>query len=208
MGYGKKIARGFLRMAFATALAAGIAEGYVALDDAAQADRGIPLTEGERALVSGIFGDQIRTDKIRKYYRFSKDIGNAGTVKTGSHTQVTFWNQNNHAEDYSKERGWKLHVFAHELTHIWQNQNMPTLLKFLKPPCEQYDYTLTDQSRFDDFCEEQQAEIIGHYTSFFLHPANPSAFAESYGRNLLRVVEEKFPQAQKTWQNLKCNTKK
>lgn len=168
-------------------------------------DKGAPLTQAETALVVGVFGDEIDASKIRKYHR-ERSIAQRMAPKTVGGmvlpplSYIDFYGAQNHSNDYAKDNAQLTDLFMHEITHVWQNQNMKWSLHHLDK-VRRYEYTLTPQSRFDNFALEQKAEIIGHYARIWLHPrgkiqSGREASAEDI---LLRdVVEARFPRARET----------
>lgn len=179
-------------------------------DDRKFAETSAPLTAGERALVQGVFGPDFSTDGITKYFhrempphqrpRRQDDPSTLAYVLTGNDRDIHFISRDSHARDYSRvpDQGQRVSTFMHEMTHIWQHRQGMT------EDCDVYDYQLTDRSRFGDFCNEQQAAIIGEYTRVFLQPDSllgqtkglmPQMNYSPAGNNLIRVVEEQFPHA-------------
>ncbi|PJB73102.1 MAG: hypothetical protein CO093_01410 [Alphaproteobacteria bacterium CG_4_9_14_3_um_filter_47_13] len=169
-------------------------------------EQGIPLTAGESLLPQDIFGDSINTIGLQKHFKALTE--DSGGVLLGSKKHLTFKDQK-YSPDYSKERQRKLHLFMHEMTHIWQNQNSLALYNYFFKHCHDYQYKITKNAHFDDFCNEQQAQIIGDYTSFILYPADgkPGQYSKFYGTGLMHVVEEKFPQAETTRKKLENDYK-
>ena len=156
----------------------------------------VPLTEGERDLSHNIFGAQLNTNIVRKWLLHKEDPC-ADAQAFGSRALLFY--KGSHAPDYSdKTNTTYLGVFAHEMTHIWQAQNW-SLLKWFTKKCSTYNYALTPDSRFDDFCNEQQAAIIQDYVRYFLArtPKFPTRLIDNdkpEARALLeRLVEKTFP---------------
>lgn len=193
--------RYFNRAARITILSAVFATAAIELSiwhDDRNREGGEPLTSGEVELLHSIFGDDIDTDVMRKHME-PDHPSMAGSVTGGSRRHMEFWGWLYHSNDYSQNRGRKLDVFVHEATHIWQHQNRLTIPNILMNGCDVYDYELTENSDFDDFCVEQQASIIGDYATKILYPywGRPGVSSEKQ-QELARVVEEKFPEARKT----------
>ncbi len=183
---------------------------------------GIPLTDGETALIMGIFGDGIDTKNIRKYFSETEKPGSAAGYVIPAQTFgvdcIKFYGAQYASDDYSQTDDiFTYGTFVHEMTHIWQNQQRSRN----KAPYEasandnnDYAYTLTPQTRFGKLGEEQQAKIIEDYARQFLYPKRPPAekngkykpsFTQSVGMQdlydlklLQKVVEDAFPQARKT----------
>ena len=156
-----------------------------------------PLTQDEAALVEGIFGDEVDTRIVTKYFK-DFDPKNAGTAaRVLTPKTIEFYKKHNHSANHSLEDHWAYGTFIHEMTHIWQKQNPGKNVKH----CTVYEYALSLQSRFTDYCSEQQAAIIEDYTLRFLHPYHKSYYAtnnESADALLKKVVEDHFPRALET----------
>lgn len=159
---------------------------------------GTSLTDGEVTLARGIFGDEINTSVVRKHFSQARP-GIAASVALASRRHIDFWGKRYHSEDYSDDTRWSMaHLYMHEMTHIWQQQNHLIVYNFLFKKCDTYDYTLTEGSHFDDFCNEQQAEIVADYVMQIMYPhiyfLNDG---EENRRHRARVVEEQFPEARR-----------
>lgn len=176
----------------------------------------VPLTRGEENLARSIFGDEIDYSKLHK--NFNKGASNS-TKDTHDHadavasvagtTGIDFWRTKTHSSDYSLEKPYIFGTFMHEMTHILQFQKGTVESKY----CKTYPYRLTATSKFDDFCIEQQASIIGDYVARFLHPDKATPYRlENYSTLnkitrthddasdalLAKTVEARFPQAKIT----------
>jgi hypothetical protein len=165
------------------------------------AGRGDRLTEGEANLITGIFGDEIDASRIRKHFKSESHITHFFSSKTG--TVLPFLNHIDIfgpyavSPDYSREGENLYGFFAHEATHIWQNQNWAWSTKAINV----YEYTLKPDSKFSDFGGEQQAEIIEAYAQRFIHPQgrkDATAETSTFDAMLQKVVEDRFAQAKKT----------
>jgi len=158
------------------------------------------MTPDETALVKTFFGSELRPGVVKLYqYPYAQKDAFA-TVETGY--GANFWGAEQHAPDYTKAPPALLSTFIHEFTHIWQNQtnNKHTPNQTLR----QYNYWLDAKSTFTDFSVEQQAAMVGDYTTYFLHPAKTMRYLpESYNKAelpakaeiLKKVVEAQFPGA-------------
>lgn len=182
----------------------------------------VPLTRGEENLARSVFGDEIDYSKLHK--NFNKGASNSTTdthdhtdavASVASTTGIDFWRTRTHSSDYSLEKPYIYGVFMHEMTHILQFQKGTIESKY----CKTYPYTLTATSKFDDFCIEQQASIIGDYAMRFLHPEqttphrleNYSMFKKATRTHdaasdalLAKTVEARFPQAKITREGAKA----
>ncbi len=188
---------------------------------AAQQSRG--LTAGEAAMAHAVFGQDFDTASVRLRFHDHAPTHPFNNVHDDArHATLAYVNASDtrnihmidrvyHADDYSRanDMGVRGGVFMHELTHIWQHRAGDQAVS-----CKTYEYTLTPQSRFEDFCTEQQGEIIRDYTMRFLIPGHPMmemssriqgmaraagiTIDDSLGANesiLARVVERQFPTA-------------
>ncbi|WP_435640255.1 hypothetical protein [Micavibrio aeruginosavorus] len=124
-----------------------------------------PLTTGEKDLVNTIFSGQVNTDIVNKY--LDQDPNKCSEAKTISPRSIIFYH-GHHAQDYSdRTKPESISLFAHEMTHIWQVQNW-SLLKQAWKLCQTYNYDLTPKSRFEDFCNEQQAAMVEDYVRYYI----------------------------------------
>jgi len=165
---------------------------------------GKPLTTGEVALIKGIFGNEINTDIVRKYLYPEERPGVPGKVipaQTFGTDSIKFYGPRYISADYSQtDNIFNFGSFVHEMTHIWQNQTSAPHTDDIN-----YDYTLTPQSVFSDFGQEEQASIIEDYARQFLYSGKNPSPRRSFGKDdprtlplLKKLVEDNFPQAQKT----------
>lgn len=145
------------------------------------------LSPGEKILVSRFFVDVIDTDIIRIY---SDPDRMSALGAAFNKCDVAFYGPTMQSRDYSREGAYMRGVFMHEMGHLWQHQ---TNWRHTKTSClwNIYDYELTPQSRFSDFCVEQQASIIEEYVQVFLGDAE----AVIDTALLQRIIEEQFPGA-------------
>jgi hypothetical protein len=182
-------------------LALGVSLAYGGFIGAFYAGRGEKLTSGEQAVVRSIFGDEIDASKIRKHFKDNADITHLmkhtdGTVLPFI-SHIDFFGKNVASADYSQADPNLYGLFVHESTHCWQNQNWAWTAK----NAGIYTYELKPESRFADFGMEQQADIIRDYAMRFLNVEgrrHASAATQDRDAMLQRVVENRFPQAQKT----------
>lgn len=182
----------------------------------------VPLTRGEEDLARSVFGDEIDYSKLHK--NFNKGASNSSkdthehvdaVASVAGTTGIDFWRTKTHSSDYSREQPYIFGVFMHEMTHILQFQKGTIESKY----CKTYPYNLTATSKFDDFCIEQQASIIGDYAMRFLHAdqttpyrlQNYSMFNKATRTHdavsdalLAKTVEARFPQAKITREGTKA----
>lgn len=176
--------------------------------NAAVSTKHTDLTAGEAVMVRALFGEDFRTDNIRKTYqetnRYLCFNRRATACVIGPTNHVQFVNPEYFIDDYSRDgsiSGRRTQMFMHEMTHIWQFRQPVGTIDY----CRNYrlpEAELMDTSRtFDDYCNEQQGEIIGHYAAFFLRPSgmgvvlmqDPS-IAPRFER-IRQIVEARFPRA-------------
>ena len=191
-----KLAKAFTKAVVGTALVAAL--GYAGMIEAAYSGKGEKLTPGERQAVEQIFGDQIDASKIRKHFKETSHWthvmrGKAGTVMPFT-SHIDFFGDNIRSPDYSTGDAFKLGFFLHEVTHVWQGQNLDYPMKNFRV----YEFTLKPDSKFSDFGIEQQGEIIEAYAKAWHHPEGRKAAKTDADELLKNVVEDKFPQAKVT----------
>lgn len=147
-----------------------------------------------------LFGNQLDVSKFTKHSLNCVKRGAGAFVTQREKTKIAFCdNALKYKEDYSKNiDGVHLNVFYHELTHHWQIQTGNSLTRmdcgWLK---DKYAYAMTDSSRFEEYCTEQQADMVGSYAHRFLNPAYTPTPEENNSYSL-KIVEEMFPQARIT----------
>jgi hypothetical protein len=171
--------------------------------------RGVPLTEGEIALVKSVFGDSLSEGDLRRVrkYLIPEKLPDHPRTSAYAHgpRRIDFYTARYHEEDYSRPKSsFNLGLFLHEMTHLWQAQRQtPFTWQYLTRP-RVYPYTLTENSKLTKFGTEQQAAIVEDYARRFLLRAPEYARNAQNGnsletdRLLQKVVEEQFPQAKKT----------
>lgn len=162
-----------------------------------QTDLTRPLTANEAQLVKSIFGPNFDTDTIR--IRLHPEADNTRmAVLNGNQTDIEVFGRDNYSDDFTQSST-RVSVFMHEVAHLRQNREVDGRL------CRARYYTLAENSRFSDFCVEQQGEIIEDYIDLYIYQSNivlmdPLDFAienfsyESIGW-LAEVVEAEFPSA-------------
>lgn len=128
-----------------------------------------PLTSGEINLVQSFFGPDLDTNPVRivnaqdAHLLPIKDY-----LATAINNTILFHDQNFQSDDFSKEPE-KIPLFMHEMTHISQFQNgVPVLwegakLHLSRHNVNPYAYEINEDSTFDGYQIEQQANIIGVY---------------------------------------------
>ncbi len=184
----------------------------------------VPLTESEAALARAIFGPDFDTASIRKAYHpddthynlhpNAKPSDTVGAYVSPGERTVHLLDEHYHVRDHARYRYHEfvntdgvtllshLSLFVHELAHIWQHDDPD----HAAVKCDDYAPEMTANSRFEDFCNEEQAVIVALYASTFLdmyHPLNTRLgtpdrpYSEDH-LNLIRIVEERFPYARQS----------
>jgi hypothetical protein len=120
---------------------------------------GRPLTPGERALVSSVFGTAIDCDPVR-IHRAKWWMWQPAWVTMAPDGHLWFHpNDRGWHDDFSTSATWSQRHFIHEMTHVWQHQQGIDL-RLKRPPFARYRYLpLTPAKPFHRYGLEQQAEI-------------------------------------------------
>lgn len=156
------------------------------------------LTDGEKALVQRIFGDQIDTGVVWMHLSPLAYSDVAGAV--ASATEVYFYGLNR-STDYSQEDPLKVGIFIHEMVHIWQFQ---TSRRYTVVENDIYKYTIRANARFENFNIEQQAAMLEDYVLYFTTPDKITRWlSQSYSPEetlqrmpyVIAAVEARFPGA-------------
>ena len=122
-----------------------------------------PLTVGEIALVSSVFGASIDNARVRiirgRWWPLQpKGIVMAPTGNIHFHPADPRW-----SDDYADESLSLQGLFIHEMTHVWQSQKRGKYyLPLMRHPFCRYGYQLQQGRSFDRYGLEQQAEIVRH----------------------------------------------
>ena len=168
---------------------------------------GEPLTAGEQKMITDIFGNSLDVTVVKKELT-PEDLKNritggplAASVNDGYH--VRYYQPSSFAQDFSAAHVYvgNAALFAHEMTHIWQFQTRQRYTLCKTGQDKTYQYTLSPNLTFVDYCMEQQASIIQDYMARFHHPLRV-AMAFHVGdvtaateKQLRDVVETQFPNA-------------
>ncbi len=122
---------------------------------------GRPLSEGERDLARGIFGDAIDYERVRvhnrKWWWFQpRRVTMAPDGHLWFHPKGNLF-----CDDFcSKSLALQGH-FIHEMVHVWQHQK-GIFLPIARHPFCRYDYSLKPGWKLERYGIEQQAEIVKH----------------------------------------------
>jgi hypothetical protein len=119
-----------------------------------------PLSAGERAIVSRVFGAAIDPEGVRlnrrKWWMWQPAwVTMAPDGHLWFHPNGDVWR-----EDFSLERPGLRGHFVHEMVHVWQHQQGVDL-RLRRPPFARYRYLpLVPGKPFHRYGLEQQAEIV------------------------------------------------
>lgn len=179
----KKLSSIFKKAAAGLALTLGASYG-------AMAATGRPLQPEEKNIVHSIFGDGVNTNNVRLHFMDKRIFGKSGITLFN---QVWIFGKSSASENFGKDLFPDL--FVHEMTHVWQFQHGK-----VRPDtfCRTYDYDLKPDSKFSDFCIEQQASMVERYSLRFLYPGDMdfmTSVSPESDRLLKKVVETQFPRA-------------
>ncbi len=146
-----------------------------------------PLTLGERALVSEVFGAAIDPYPVRIRRRRWFPFQPTGTVMAPmGHIHFTPA-CSRYTDDFSCAGLSDQGLFIHEMVHVWQTQQRGRWwLPLMRHPFCRYKYTYREGQPFDRYGIEQQAEIIRHW--FIAKRGHPSPDAPR-----LDILEELIP---------------
>jgi hypothetical protein len=118
-----------------------------------------PLTPGECALTTSVFGDAIDTHRVTvrraKFWMLQPAwITMAPDGNLWFHPNGQGW-----SADFANEQMYARAHFIHEMTHVWQHQSGVNLI-LARPPWARYRYQLTGGKPFAAYGIEQQASIV------------------------------------------------
>lgn len=126
------------------------------------------LTEGEIKLAQSIFKDSVNYDHVSIHSgRLMGPMHKDNFAKTTLLSQIFMHNL--YKDDFSKAQPGLQGLFIHEMTHVWQGQQMafsyrPIDLKnMISYTRKAYDYALTGDKDLLDYGTEQQASIVADY---------------------------------------------
>lgn len=124
-------------------------------------DRGRPLTHGERALATAMFGPALDPDAVRIHHRRWWLLQPRRTVMAPD-GEIWFaesgglWRTDYSHAEFSLQR-----LFVHELTHVWQHQ-CGLWLPLRRHPFCRYAYRIVPGRPLKRYGIEQQAMIVEH----------------------------------------------
>lgn len=124
---------------------------------------GRPLTLGERALATSVFGGAIDYDRVRIHAAKWWPLQPSGiTMAPDGH--IWFHPKGGlYRDDFSTGSLADQGLFIHEMTHVWQAQNGGRwYLPLMRHPFCRYRYRFVPGRPFGCYGLEQQAEIVRH----------------------------------------------
>lgn len=127
------------------------------------ADRGRPLTPGEVAIASDMFGGAIDYSLVRIHRRAwwplqPRRVAMAPDGHMWFHPEGGLF-----CVDYAEEPITLQALFVHEMTHVWQAQRSGKWwLPLMRHPFCSYAYEIERDKPFGRYGIEQQAEIVKH----------------------------------------------
>jgi hypothetical protein len=144
-----------------------------------------PLSAGEIAMASMLFGDAIDYARVRVHNRpylpFGLQPRNCAMSPNGS----IYFHHSCFLTDYSAAALTARHWFIHEMVHVWQHQlGYPVRLRGAIRLGLSYRYVLREGARLSDYNMEAQGELLADY--FVLrHLRRPEAMSrQSYAGSL------------------------
>jgi hypothetical protein len=132
------------------------------------------MTKDEIAMARPIFGSSIAYEKVCIFkrpsiYKIFNEDSIAATILSNIYLSPQMGaNKDNYGQTSRQEDA--AGIFMHELTHVWQNQNLKKQQNEQDPD---YSYTLSPHLKFTDYNREQQAEIVHGYFEMrrtIIHP--------------------------------------
>lgn len=161
-------------------------------------NKGRALTRYEVALIRLIFNTEVDAENIRLHKRGAPRDSKESVafVKADNPCNIYLVDPKlQDTKDFARTSNiWAFQTFVHEVVHLWQVSRLDVF-----PHCKTYTYTPTDTSHLlQDFCAEQQAEIISDYARAFLFPQGslpPIGTPNSRENieNIRRMSESIFP---------------
>lgn len=170
------------------------------------------LTAGEEALARGFFGAELDTAGMRFQFYSDKNDETSALIQADQTKNIEFYGRRYLPADFSREAGapgsdahYNFGNFVALMTGALQHQQWATWQ--YNREAEGYDYVLDKDKNFGDYGLGQQMSLMTDYAHRFLHPSRTA-----YERNgdkeegrkreedtqLMRIVETRFPEAQKT----------
>jgi hypothetical protein len=126
--------------------------------------RARPLTAGEIAMASALFGDAIDYSRVRihkrRYLPFGLQPKNCAMTPNGS----MYFHHSCFLEDFSAGDAHARHWFIHEMVHVWQHQlGYPVRLRGALRVGLTYRYQLVAGKTLADYNMEAQGDLLADY---------------------------------------------
>jgi hypothetical protein len=122
-----------------------------------------PLTAGEIAMASLLFGDAIDYSRVRIHNRRYLPLvqpRNCAMTPNGS----IYFHHSCFLPDYSRADPGAKHWFMHEMVHVWQHQlGYPVRLRGAVRFGLPYHYELREDAQLSDYNMEAQGELLADY---------------------------------------------
>lgn len=127
-------------------------------------EQGRPLTEGETAMASTLFGDAIDYARVtiynRRYLPFGLQPKNCAMTPNGA----IYFDKSCCLLDFSNGSAQARHWFMHEMTHVWQHQlGYPVWWRGAVRIGLSYRYELAPHKTLADFNMEAQGDLLADY---------------------------------------------
>jgi hypothetical protein len=150
--------------------------------------RARPLTAGEIAMASRLFGDAIDYARVRVHNRpylpFGLQPRNCAMSPNGS----IYFHHSCFLPDYATGDPPARHWFMHEMVHVWQHQlGYPVRLRGALRLGLSYRYELRAGATLADFNMEAQGELLADY--FALRHLRAEAMSQGRYRDSLALFE-------------------
>jgi hypothetical protein len=122
-----------------------------------------PLSAGEIAMVSLLFGDAIDTSRVRVFSRRYLPYlqpKNCAMTPNGS----IYFHHSCFLDDYAAANLTGQHWFMHEMVHVWQHQlGYPVRLRGAVRIALPYHYDLIEDATLADYNMEAQGDLLADY---------------------------------------------
>ncbi|WP_020652788.1 hypothetical protein [Massilia niastensis] len=151
-----------------------------------------PLSAGEIAMASQLFGDAIDYRRVRVYNRryLPFQPRNCAMTPNGS----MYFHYSCFLPDYTRGDPPAIHWFMHEMVHVWQHQlGYPVRLRGAFRIGLSYGYALREDATLADYNMEAQGDLLADY--FMLkYLGKPQAMRQQRYRNSLALYEKVLAQ--------------
>lgn len=169
------------------------------------------LTAGEQELARSIFGAELDTEGMRFQLYPEEQRAASALIQAGESKNVEFYGRRYLPDDFSREMGkpgsaahYNYGNFVALMTGALQHQQWGAWR--YNAGAEGYDYKPEKGKSFADYGLGQQMSIMTDYALRFLHPSHTphqrdkekSGRTGEEDRQLIRIVEDRFPEARKT----------